>query len=435
MLFSPFGEGEFVRDEKVGTMREQGLRHRLIIIISVIFVLPSLVLCYVFYDQNITLSLSNVILFCLITLLAAIGVILVRYVFDAITATADFLRKATTGGEKLSLDLHHEAKELNDISESLNRLIERFEKTTDSLNQTQGDLRESQEKYRNILESIEEGYYEVDLAGNFTFFNLAVSRMLGYSAEELRGMNNRQYMAEGIARKAFSAYNEVFRTGIPKQHFDAELIRKNGDKLYAGTSISLMRNSLGQPVGFRGIILDITERKRMEEEIIALSITDHLTGLYNRRGFLTLAEQQMKVEERSKKEIALLFTDLDKMKVINDTLGHEKGDQALVEVASILREVFRKSDIIARVGGDEFAVFGIGTTQKDLDILKSRLQQQIDIHNAAENRDYSISLSVGTAFTDHEHPCSIGELMSKADTLMYEQKRRKQSQVSFTNGL
>ncbi len=155
-------------------MREQGLRHRLIIIISVIFVLPSLVLCYVFYDQNITLSLSNVILFCLITILAAIGVILVRYVFDAITATAEFLRKATTGGEKLSLDLHHEAKELNDISESLNRLIERFEKTTDSLNQTQGDLRESQEKYRNILESIEEGYYEVDLAGNFTFFNLAV---------------------------------------------------------------------------------------------------------------------------------------------------------------------------------------------------------------------------------------------------------------------
>ena len=424
-----------MRDEKVGTMREQGLRHRLIIIISVIFVLPSLVLCYVFYDQNITLSLSNVILFCLITLLAAIGVILVRYVFDAITATAEFLRKATKGGEKLSLDLHHEAKELNDISESLNRLIERFEKTTDSLNQTQGDLRESQEKYRNILESIEEGYYEVDLAGNFTFFNLAVSRMLGYSAEELRGMNNRHYMAEGIARKAFSAYNEVFRTGIPKQHFEAELIRKNGDKLYAGTSISLMRNSLGQPVGFRGIILDITERKRMEEEIIALSITDHLTGLYNRRGFLTLAEQQMKVEERSKKEIALLFTDLDKMKVINDTLGHEKGDQALIEVASILREVFRKSDIIARVGGDEFAVFGIGTTQKDLDILKIRLQQRIDIHNAAENRDYSISLSVGTAFTDHEHPCSIGELMSKADTLMYEQKRRKQSHVSFTNGL
>jgi len=435
VLFNSFGEGEFVRDEKGGTVREQGLKHRLMIIISVIFVLPSLVLCYVFYDQNITLSLSNVVLFCLITILAAIGVILVRYVFDAITATADFLRKATTGGEKLSLDLHHEAKELNDISESLNRLIERFEKTTDSLNQTQGDLRESQEKYRNILESIEEGYYEVDLAGNFTFFNLAVSRMLGYSAEELRGMNNRQYMAEGIARKAFSAYNEVFRTGIPKQHFDAELIRKNGDKLYAGTSISLMRNSLGQPVGFRGIILDITERKRMEEEIIALSITDHLTGLYNRRGFLTLAEQQMKVEERSKKEIALLFTDLDKMKVINDTLGHEKGDQALIEVASILREVFRKSDIIARVGGDEFAVFGIGTTQKDLDILKSRLQQQIDIHNAAENRDYSISLSVGTAFTDHEHPCSIGELMSKADTLMYEQKRRKQSQGSFTNGL
>jgi diguanylate cyclase (GGDEF)-like protein len=165
----------------------------------------------------------------------------------------------------------------------------------------------------------------------------------------------------------------------------------------------------------------------MEEEIIAISITDHLTGLYNRRGFLTLAGQQMKVEERLKNVLVLMFADLDNMKLINDNLGHEKGDQALIEVASILREVFRKSDVIARVGGDEFAVFGIGTTKKDLDIFESRLQHQIDIHNAFENREYKISLSVGTAYTGEENLYSIAELMSKADTSMYEQKRSKQS--------
>ncbi len=407
-------------------MRETRLRDRLIIIISVLFVLPSLVLCYIFYDQNITLSPANIVLFFLIMVLAIIGVILVSYVFEAVSATAEFLKKATKGGEKLSLDLHHEAKELNDISESFNRLLERFEKTTGSLNQTREALQESQEKYRNILENIEEGYYEVDLAGNFTFFNFAVSRILGYSAEELKGMNNRQYMDEENARKFFRTFHEVFETGIPQKHLDGELIKKDGNKLYAGTSISLIKDSSGQPIGFRGIILDITERKRMEEEIIALSITDHLTGLYNRRGFLMLTEQQMKVEERSTNLIFLLFADLDKMKSINDTLGHEKGDQALIEVASILREVFRKSDVIARVGGDEFAVFGCGTTKKDLDIFKGRLQHQIDIHNAAENREYKISLSVGTAYTDEENPYSIAELMSKADTSMYEQKRSKQ---------
>ena len=164
---------------------------------------------------------------------------------------------------------------------------------------------------------------------------------------------------------------------------------------------------------------------RLEEEIIALSITDYLTGLHNRRGFMTLAEQQLKIQKRTKNWLLLLFADLDNMKWINDNLGHEKGDKALVEVASIFKEVFRKSDIIARIGGDEFAVLEIGASTKDFDILKSRLQNQIDISNATENRDYKISVSVGIACSDPANPYSIDELMSRADALMYEQKRSK----------
>ena len=121
----------------------------------------------------------------------------------------------------------------------------------------------------------------------------------------------------------------------------------------------------------------------------------------------------------------MLFADLDKMKLINDNLGHTKGDKALIEAASILREVFRASDIIARIGGDEFAVLGIGATMDAWGALESRLQHQIAIHNAIENRDYKISLSVGIAYSDLEDHYSIDALMSKADTLMYEQKRRK----------
>ena len=113
------------------------------------------------------------------------------------------------------------------------------------------------------------------------------------------------------------------------------------------------------------------------------------------------------------------------MKAINDNLGHETGDKALMEAATILREVFRASDIIARVGGDEFAVLGIGATTNAWGSLESRLQHQIDIHNAIENRDYHISLSVGITYSDHENRYSIDELMSRADTLMYEQKRNK----------
>jgi len=167
----------------------------------------------------------------------------------------------------------------------------------------------------------------------------------------------------------------------------------------------------------------INSHKRMAAEIISLSITDYLTGLYNRRGFMTLAEQQIKILERTKTRSLLLFADLDKMKSINDKLGHKKGDQALIEVASILKKVFRKSDIIARIGGDEFAVLGIVAQKSDIGEFESRLQEQIDIHNAYKNRDYTISLSVGTACSDPEKHYSIDELMSRADNLMYEQKR------------
>jgi diguanylate cyclase (GGDEF)-like protein/PAS domain S-box-containing protein len=408
-------------------MQEKSLKHRLMIIVSYLFVLPSLVVCYIFYDKHVTLSLSHVALFFLILVLAIIGIILVRYVFDAVSTTADFLKKATEGGEKLSLNLHHETAELNEISSSFNRMIERFEKTTESLNQAKEALHESEEKYRNILENIEDGYYEVDLSGNFTFVNSALSQILGYSIEELNGMNNRHYMDEENAKKALHAFNEVYQTGISKKHLDGELIRKDRNKVFVETSVSLIRDPQGQPMGFYGIIHDITERKRTEEGIIALSNTDHLTGLHNRRGFITLAEQQLKIQEQTRHLIMLLYADLDHMKWINDTLGHEKGDKALIEVASILKDVFRKSDIIARVGGDEFAVLGIVVSTRSWNIIESRLQHQLDIHNAIENRDYKIFLSVGTAFSDPESPYSIDELMSLADAAMYEHKRSKRS--------
>jgi PAS domain S-box-containing protein/putative nucleotidyltransferase with HDIG domain len=129
-------------------------------------------------------------------------------------------------------------------------------------------LLQSEEKYRTILENIEDGYYEVDLTGNFTFFNDAVCRILGYSREELTGMNNRQFTDKENAEILFQTLNQVYKTGQPTKGFDWQVIRKNGSKRFIEASVSLIEDNAGKPSGFRGIIRDITERKEMYEHLL-----------------------------------------------------------------------------------------------------------------------------------------------------------------------
>jgi len=144
--------------------------------------------------------------------------------------------------------------------------LKAYRKETIDRLQAESERRESEEKYRTILESIEDGYYEVDLSGNLTFFNHALCHILGYSEEEMVGMNNRQYMSEETAGKVYNVFNEVYRTGNATKAFDWETIRKDGTTKYLETSVTLRRDSDGNPIGFRGIARDITARKETEEQ-------------------------------------------------------------------------------------------------------------------------------------------------------------------------
>ena len=128
-------------------------------------------------------------------------------------------------------------------------------------------LRQSEEKYRTILENIEDGYYEVDLDGNFTFFNDSMCLLLGYSQEEMMGMNNRQYTDKENAKKLFQAFNKVYKTGNSINEFALQIIRKDGTKRFLESSISLQKDSSGNPSGFRGVTHDATERKQAEEAL------------------------------------------------------------------------------------------------------------------------------------------------------------------------
>jgi PAS domain S-box-containing protein/putative nucleotidyltransferase with HDIG domain len=151
--------------------------------------------------------------------------------------------------------------------------------------QAKDALRQSEEKYRTILEDIQEGYFEVDFAGNFTFFNDSLSRYFGYSKEELMGMNYRQYTEKEHSKELFQVFNKVYSTGEPTEGFNWQIIRKDGTKRYVEASVSLKKDSSGKPVGFRGIARDITERKQAEETLwqeqqFSKIVLDNLPGVF-----------------------------------------------------------------------------------------------------------------------------------------------------------
>lgn len=181
-----------------------------------------------------------------------------------------------------------------------------------------------------------------------------------------------------------------------------------------------------------GTALDITERKQMEEAIHALSLVDELTGLYNRRGFMTLGEQQVKVATRSGREMFLLFVDMDNLKVTNDTFGHAAGDRLLCDLAGLLRSTYRDSDIIARIGGDEFVALMVDTTDITPEALVARLREHVEARNRASPVP-ALELSLGLARFDPGEPAKLEELVRSADRLMYEEKRRKRAESRRAN--
>ena len=156
------------------------------------------------------------------------------------------------------------------LKESENRYRQAYEKLNIEIQErkrAEEALRQSEEKYRTILENIEDGYYEVDLAGHLTFFNDSLCRMLGYPGDELIGMNDRQYTDQENSGRLYQAFNKVYKTGEPSRAFDWELIRKDGARRFCEVSVSLIQDLRGQPGGFRGIARDITEQKRAQEAL------------------------------------------------------------------------------------------------------------------------------------------------------------------------
>jgi diguanylate cyclase (GGDEF)-like protein/PAS domain S-box-containing protein len=206
------------------------------------------------------------------------------------------------------------------------------------------------------------------------------------------------------------------------------------DEFEVPVELAVTLTRVGDRQEFTIFMHDITERKNYEAQLHHMSITDELTGLFNRRGFMTLADKQLKLASRSNDRIFLLYADFDNMKWINDNLGHQTGDDALIETAVILKNTFRQADLIGRVGGDEFIVLMTERDKsKNEQTVVSRLEKETEKANALKNREYKIMLSIGTVNCNGKQNCSIDDLMIKADLLMYDNKNEKKETGNYNH--
>jgi diguanylate cyclase (GGDEF)-like protein len=190
----------------------------------------------------------------------------------------------------------------------------------------------------------------------------------------------------------------------------------NALKSHASPDIQNLGGSLLRAV--RGAI----RQSLLDKELCSLALSDDLTGLQNRRGFLALAGQQLKQAHRSGQHVLLFSCDLNNLKTINDSYGHQEGDHAIVRTAEALKQTFRNSDILARFGGDEFWVLAFEASVQHEESILERLKENLRRASALEPR-YSLSLSMGLARFDPRRPLSLQDLMAEADNAMYQQKK------------
>lgn len=284
------------------------------------------------------------------------------------------------------------------------------------------ELKYERNKLVSILNSMEEGVYIVNKDYEIEFLNPVIRKEIVAVTDDkcYKSFHKRETVC------SWCKIRDVLKGETVKWEWFSQ---KNG-KTYDRFATPLV-NPDGS-ISKLEILHDISRLKEIEDELQAKAITDELTGLFNRRGFFTLFEQHRRLADRTMRKMSLLYLDLDGLKAINDELGHQTGDQALLDTAEILRKAFRKSDVIARIGGDEFAVLLTEPSEADIDkVVLRHINSKLKTHKRRTPRNFELLLSIGITHYDPLHPCSIDELLTRADNLMYMDKQNHKHQIAY----
>jgi len=315
-----------------------------------------------------------------------------------------------------------------------------MQRDAEELRQAGSELAESEERYRVLVDNVSDLVSIHGPDGALRYVNPSVEPLLGYTPAECRTRELWSLIhPEDTAAAHYGL--QTFQAG--DAHSGAvtcRLRRQDGEYRWFEFKVRRVVDPDGRLRHFQASGRDVTLRRQLEqrlaqqtEELRHLSLRDGLTGLYNRRGFLELSAQLVRVAERQQHRLGVLFVDLDGLKDINDEFGHAGGDRAISEAAALLRTTCRATDLVARLGGDEFVVLASDVNDESVAVLTGRLERALVELNAKGGREYRLSFSVGVATFDPKAPVAMETLLGQADERMYEakaQKRRPRSRTS-----
>lgn len=271
-----------------------------------------------------------------------------------------------------------------------------------------------------LFESAPEAIAILDEHDQIIRINGQFTTMFGYTDDEAMGRSINDLI---VPRDMVDEAENLTARAAAGEKLRAEALRRHKDGHTIWVAISATPFGVGdQPGRVYAMYHDISARKHAEDELKALLLVDQLTGLPNRRAFITLSEQALKLATRMERDVLMIFIDVDSLKHINDTHGHLAGDRALIDTARVLRESCREADLIARLGGDEFVALMTVDSDQTAELVCDRIKNRVAVHNRELDRGYELSLSLGAKRSKAEGTL-LADLLAQADSALYEQKR------------
>jgi len=290
------------------------------------------------------------------------------------------------------------------------------------------ELRDNLRRMQAFIDNSPTASFMKDAAGRYVYCNTRMESMFYAPLGGLEGKSDFEWLPEYLARQMWSLDQSVLTSGETHESIQSIPTPDGGESHWLFFRFPFTSSSGEKFVG--GVAADVTQLKEMQERLESLTLTDELTGLNNRRGFAKLAEARLQLSRRTGERLILIFADLDGLKNINDSLGHEVGSNAIRGAAQVIRNTFRQTDVSSRWGGDEFVVL-IGCSAEDTEsIVLRRLRENVDAYNAAAERPYTLSISFGSCQVDLDSGQQLDEMIAAADAAMYRDKAGRKKKVS-----